>query len=57
MLSISDNRKDIVIATTLTTKLHIVIFKPWKQPLSEMQGKVAYNRPLWSGCTLVSLEL
>ncbi|KAK4350557.1 hypothetical protein RND71_029870 [Anisodus tanguticus] len=24
-------------------------FKPWKQPLAEMQGKAAYNRPLWSG--------
>ncbi|KAF3684886.1 putative transcription factor GAMYB-like isoform X1 [Capsicum annuum] len=23
--------------------------KPWKQPLAEMQGKTAYNRPLWLG--------
>ncbi|KAM3337550.1 hypothetical protein P3S68_031875 [Capsicum galapagoense] len=23
--------------------------KPWKQPLAEMQGKAAQNRPLWSG--------
>ncbi|XP_009801234.1 mitochondrial import inner membrane translocase subunit TIM22-4 isoform X1 [Nicotiana tabacum] len=22
-------------------------FEPWKQPLAKMQGKVAYNRPLW----------
>ncbi|KAF3664105.1 Peter Pan-like protein [Capsicum annuum] len=24
-------------------------FKPWKQPLVEMQGKAAYNRSLWPG--------
>lgn len=24
-------------------------FKPCKQPLAKMQGKTAYNRPLWSG--------
>ncbi|KAF3663594.1 hypothetical protein FXO37_11913 [Capsicum annuum] len=24
-------------------------FKPWKQPLVEMQGKAAYNTPLWWG--------
>ncbi|PHU06047.1 putative Myb family transcription factor [Capsicum chinense] len=24
-------------------------FKPWKQPLAEMQGKAAYDTPLWWG--------
>ncbi|KAF3655826.1 putative protein transport protein SEC31-like isoform 1 [Capsicum annuum] len=24
-------------------------FKPWKQPLAEMQGKAVYNTPLWWG--------
>ncbi|PHT88096.1 ABC transporter A family member 2 [Capsicum annuum] len=27
-------------------------FKPWKQPLAEMQGKAAYNTPLWWGPSL-----
>ncbi|XP_070055619.1 two pore potassium channel a-like isoform X4 [Nicotiana tomentosiformis] len=27
-------------------------FEPWKQPLAEMQGKTAYNRPLWSSPSL-----
>ncbi|KAM3341946.1 hypothetical protein P3S68_026912 [Capsicum galapagoense] len=24
-------------------------FTPWKQPLAEIQGKVAYDKPLWWG--------
>ncbi|KAF3643634.1 hypothetical protein FXO38_20537 [Capsicum annuum] len=27
-------------------------FKPWKQPLTEMQGKAAYYTPLWWGLSL-----
>ncbi|PHU07246.1 hypothetical protein BC332_23735 [Capsicum chinense] len=27
-------------------------FKPWKQPLAEMQGKAAYYTPLWWGPSL-----